>query len=950
MASNYRNPGTYTTQELETSVPAGGATTKLPSVLIAPAYHVVEKSSASSTFDPRGSDQDFNWPDKKTGTVVDLAGTRNGRIDSQRKKYLTDGERRLESLVPKVWLKDGTNTIRVDDSNIYSIDQSGFTIDITARDGNKRADLNVYFVTVNQSTFLYNPDGGLDVVKDGDVFTYNSNDYTVDSFTGKRLFTSEDASQDAQTFDKYDTADDSTNYVTISPASTAGRIDISLNNITFGGSVGPGSAVVTGQMMSGLTTISGDYDSTNNFNNVNYGVSISTSDVEDYVVRVKNTNTGDVSIGQVVSVDTSNGTLTTTGIADSEIGSPSSTDPVEITIFDSQLGYVESINSSDDTVTAVVPEQISQNETWAWMLNSKNTITVYPDFEVLASYRASRKDLANQILKVTSDADIEDELDQSGVDYRDGLGWAAQTHWDAREQNAPFFMVPVDPEPDSSTGLPQNEDINSGYSDAINAAKDIKRGYNIWTLHQNTSIHDKIESHVSSMSSSSQQQERRGFEILEVPKGEWDQESGHIRPGKASGGVVSSIGSSEGNKNIRDPNLDFVTTANVVGGTVVKVTFPNLFEGRYKAKDTSTDNTLILEGDDWPIVREFRPGDGNSSSPHGMDIDDTNGDGTWEFRKVGTFTGNSGPTIPQDFFTHVEPGDYVEVKADFGNGSKVYRMKITNVLSNGKGFDADDEVPGGLSLGSEITGTEVSIIRSWSVDHLPSANYHIRPLDPEGQKNALINKKSQLDRRITVGLGQRPTQQIGTDAVGSPIDKKTPPAVSMAAAIAKRSSMEPYEDVSFKYLGGGIKEVEFGFGHFDLGQIEDLAGNGVLVFRQENRDSEPFIHDMQTSEHDKGLAYSEEVVTANADWQAKQLRKSFGPSPGDTPPQITEQLLGIRTAQINNLLGVWVEEDRLISFTLQKVEKASARRTDVVYDAVFPVGEKEVDVTMRVEV
>lgn len=944
----YRNPGTYVEQDLEESVEVGSSEEKLPSVLMAPAYHVVEQKAANSNFDPRGSDQSFSWPNKKTGTVVDLAGIRNGYIDSQRKKYLQDNDRRLESLVPKFWLKDGTNTTRIDDSQVSGIDQDGFTL--ASNTGYSRADINAYVVRVNQEVFFYNPDSGLDVVENGDLFTYNSNNYTIASHTGKRIFTEEDASGDEGTFDKYDTADESSNYVTISPGSTAGRIDITLNNSTFAAGVDAGSAVVTGRMMDGLTKISGQYDATNSFDNVNYGVSLASGGIDQYIVRVKNVSTGDISIGTVASADTDAGTLTTNNIADSEIGSPTDGDSVEITVFDSQLGYVEAVDSDDDTATAVVPEELSQNETFAWFLNSKNTITVYPDFQVVASFRAARKDLANQILKVTGSSDIEDELDQDGVDYRDGLGWAAQTHWDARETNAPFFIIPVDPEPDSSTGLPANEDINAGYSDAIDTAKDVKRGYNIWTLHQNSSIHDKIESHVSSMSDPSQDQERRGFEVVEVPKGDFDQESGGIRPGKAEGGVVGSVGSDEGNKTIVDPNLNFSTTANVVGGTVVEVTFPDKFEGKYKAKDSTTDSVLILQGDDWPIEREFRPGDGSSSNPHGMDIDDTNGDGTWEFREVGAFTGNSGPTIPQDFFTHVEPGDYVEVEADFGNGSKVYRMKITSVTSDGKGFNADDEVPGGLSLSSPITGTEVSIIRSWSESNLPSVHYHIRPLDAEDQKDALISQKSVLDRRITLGIEQRPTQQVGTDAVGSPIKEKTPPAVAMVAAASKRSSMEPYEDVSFQYLGGGIEAVEFGFGHFDSRQIEDLAGNGFLIFRQVDRDGEPFIHDMQTSEHDKGLVYAEEVVTANADWMAKELRKKFGPTPGTTPPQITDQLLGIRTAQINNLLEVWVEENRLVNYDLQTVEKANARRTKVVYDAVLPVGEKEVEITMNVEV
>ena len=944
----YENPGTDVEQNLESTPTAAEGDEKLPSVLMAPAYQVVEQSKAGSSFDPRGSDQTFNWPDKKTGTVVDLAGTRNGRIDSQRKDYLTDGARRLESLVPKVWLRDGETTIRVEDKNLYDLNQDGFTVDVDARTGHKRADLNSYVVTVNQDTFFYNPDAGLEVVENGDLFTYNSNDYKIASHSGKRIYTEEDASGDAQSFDKYDTIDGS-DTVTISPASTAGRIDVSLASRTFGGSVSAGSAIVTGRMMSGLTSISGKYDTTNSFDNVQFGVSLSSGQIDNYIVRVKNTTSGEVSIGKVASADTDAQTLSTTDISDSSIGSPGDGDNVEITIFNAQLGYVESVDSDNDTITAVVPEELSQNETFAWLINSKISYTVYPEFEVLASFRAARKDLANQILKITS-GDIEGELSQSGVDYRDGLGWAAQTHWDAREQNSPFFMIPVDPEPDGSTGLPQNEDINAGYGDAIATAKDIQRGYNIWTLHQNTSIHDKIESHVSAMSDPDQGKERRGFEILSVPKGDFDQDSGKIRPGKASGGVVSSVGSSEGNKTIRDSNLDFSTTANVVGGTTVAVTFPDLFEGTYKAKDTTTDNDLILKGNDWPIEREFHPGDGSSPSPHGMDIDDTNGDGTWEFREVGTFTGNSGPTIDQDHFTHVEPGDYVEVKADFGNGTKVYRMRITSVLSNGKGFDADDEVPGGLSLSNPVTGTEVSIIRSWSEAHLPAIQYHIRPLDPGEQKESLIGAKSVKDRRISVGMDQRPTQQVGTDAVGDPIDKKTPPAIAMAAGIAKRSSMEPYEDVSFQFLGGGIKSVEFGFGHFDSKQFEDLAGNGFLVFRQTNRDGEPFIHDMQTSQWSKGLAYSEEVVTSNADWQAKELRKRFGPKPGNTPPQITDQLIGIRTAQINNLLDVWVEENRLIRYQIQTVEKASARKTKVVYDATFPVGEKEVDVTMNVEV
>ena len=69
---------------------------ELPTLVVGPLYEVLEKetvqaSGVDATLDPlSASASTYSWPEKRVGAVVDLAGTRSGYIDSQRKDLAPD--------------------------------------------------------------------------------------------------------------------------------------------------------------------------------------------------------------------------------------------------------------------------------------------------------------------------------------------------------------------------------------------------------------------------------------------------------------------------------------------------------------------------------------------------------------------------------------------------------------------------------------------------------------------------------------------------------------------------------------------------------------------------------------------------------------------------------------------------------------------------------------------
>jgi hypothetical protein len=123
-----------------------------------------------------------------------------------------------------------------------------------------------------------------------------------------------------------------------------------------------------------------------------------------------------------------------------------------------------------------------------------------------------------------------------------------------------------------------------------------------------------------------------------------------------------------------------------------------------------------------------------------------------------------------------------------------------------------------------------------------------------------------------------------------------------------------------------------------------LAEAGFTIVTQKSKTGLPFIRDMITSKTGAGLEKTEEIVTANADWQALALKTTFGSTPGSKLPILTPRLIGVRTMQIDAILRKWTDETRLLDYTITgvSINPTNKRQLDVSYIGVFPLAEKEI--------
>jgi hypothetical protein len=971
----YQEPGTRFFQVFEEQPIAADLAT-LPGCIIGPLYNVTEQGVADDNFDPLDTaNQTFTWPDKLVGTVVDLAGTRNGLIDSQR--------RTLAPLVPSFWLRDGTVLTEVDDAEVSALDQTGFTLAPGAKTGAERADIDPFVVEVNGEVFLYNQGGGLNVVQIGDKLNVNTPvgpvsgiDATVDSFNETEIRTVEDLTPEfdfATSYVKLQEDEDAAgagaaaDTVTVTTAPTAGRVFVTLGGAgaeTYSGNgVAVGDFMLTGKKMVGLSAPNMTADwldasgGPQTFDNVIFGVNIDFSEIENYVVKVTDTSNGQTYWSRVTAANSTLGTLTiedpiVTRSGPTTTGPHVDGDPFEITIYKGQVGYIEDI-TTDNVATVVVPSTFADSATFAYVVPDTTAITVYPDFEVLASYRALRKDLVGQTFTASSSDTIKLAIGleiTDDISYLDELAFAAEVFALAQPTEKSFFFIPVDAEPGGTTGLPENRDLDAGYVTALNLAKSVDC-YQVLVLDRNapsTVIEDALETHVTKQSAPVEKHERRGFFYNEMPLGQHNRITGLIEPGRTLDGFSSGSAApmtyndaDDGNNVIRDINLGdpiaYVTGAGVVAGTEVVIEFPSDFAGERTADGATTDTDLILVGDPWPLLREFQAPSGVISSA---------------VPSVHTLVADSGTP-----WLHVEAGDYVEgfIATDLAGlgATKWYRLRVVAVNTAGDTLTLADDIAGDVDFtGGGGAMTWISIIRTWGPSNTPSVRYHIDPLSLDEQVAELVAIKSQDDRRFSTGFAQPPTLAIGTDPVGQPILAKLNPALCLVACAAKRSGLEPNDEVTNQFLGGGISKADFAFGHFDRTQMNQLADAGYLIFAQESENGEPYVRDMITSVTVDETAKTEELVTANADFQAKTIRSTFGPRPGVKPPLINSFLLGVRHMQVDSILRSFVGDDLLVSYNnLQVSQNATNRRqVDISYTAVFPVAEKEIEFTVTITV
>jgi len=889
------------------------AESDLPTLIVGPLFQVFEREVGAS-FDPTsGLDQTFSWPGKPVGSVIDLQGTRNGLIDSQRMP--------LAPMEMKFYLFDGTSHLELDDEDVESIGQSTFVVKDGAKAGKSRATISdTRIITVDNETFVYSPSGTLGSVQIGDVFVSGTG-FTVSTVSPTQITTDEDLSGQAVAFDTYESTEIFGD-VSIAKSPTSGRIVVTMSGgPTFDPAVVPNSAIVVGQKMLGLTGVTGAADgaASVNVDGLAFGVTASTDQVVGKVVKVVLTPslTPTTSWHKVVAIDTVAGTLT----LDTPVAGASDDDEIEVTIYQSQVGYVESVSTDKTNLTAVVPTTFADSDTFAYLANVASAITFYPPFQVSASYRAIRKDKSASILEVGTASDIQANLGISSVDYRDGVAFAANVYLSSRVDNEPVFIAVVDPEIDGTTGLPENRDLAGGYAAALELAEG-RDVYNVLALDDGQDA--AVVAHALAMSNPDEKLERRAYVMDDVPLGRVMSSSGIIEPGRTVDGLAPT--GDEGNAVIRGGSgtpINFVTEGSVAAGEKVVVVSPPSLAGTYTVDVGVTDTDLPLVEGIWALDKEV------------ITV------GVATVTTSGGFQELTG--LANDSLNNAEAGDYVEIELS----GTTYRMRVLSVLADGTGATLQDEVAGDLTFAA-VAPANLSLIRSWSPTAVPAVEYYVAPLTREQIVVAMEAGTSVSDRRVSVVPKNRVFMQTGVDGSGNPVEQYINPRLSLVTVAAKRSGLHPSDDASNLALGGGILKVERAFDFFRGSQLNRLAAVGYTLIVQEDETSAPYIRDMLTSDAST-IERHEEVVTANADWQSKQLRLLFGNAPGQRIAKNIDARLGIRRAQLDSILKDWRDRGYITDFRELRVDRNpdNARKTDVSYTSVIPLGDKEAEITIN---
>lgn len=916
---SYTRPGPVIRRTFE-NVATNPQPAELTSAIVGPLYQVVENGSPDETFDALdAAAQGFAWPNQKLGSVVDLAGTRGGYIDSQRKEFF--------DFVPTFSLRDPvTQTVYpVADSFVQGIDQDGFELTQGARGSNQRATLSFWAIQMDDARRFYRPPQvgtvGFSQVRAGDRFLVDSTEFTVASYTDTLLNATAEPMPSASAFIETD----GSQQVDVTLGASAGRVVVTVGTSDFptlAAGASAGDPVVVWAPRAGFAGIAAAL--TPSFevaDGLVIGVAFQPSDVIGRLAKVVNSTDSTVTWTRVVNYDPNSLNI----IFADNVGTTNN-DVLSITLYDRVLGYIESFNATNDQITCVVSRSFAAVGSAVEIYHTPtDPVPFWPAFEVLATYRALRADLANSVYSASTLSELLDVIGETSVRHEDRLAFAVRQAQLRQVGDRSVFFTVVNVEPDGTTGLPENADLATGYAEALTriGTEDV---FSLVCFDlDNASVLSAYNAHILSMNTPQEGRERRGYQLVKMPLGETESITGVVQPGRTLTGTAAT--EADGNGVIYDANVQFVSGAGVVEGTRVVVTRPAELAGTYQASANTSDGALILEGLTWSIVKY------GDRSAAGLSLSTSGGLHTL-----------SGATAGH--WRDVEPGDVINVTAD----GTTYRGVVTSVPGNASSLVFEDEAPGDLTLTGAALSGNVWVSRSWGgAGNSPFVEYHIRPLTRAQQASRLIAGKTQSSEHMSYLIRQRPTMQVDTNESGQAVVAPLDATFAIAAVSGLRSGYAANQDITRLTLGDNIFSIEYGVNWFTQTQMDALAAAGFTLLVQDNQRQTPYIRDMVTSRVGS-LAVSQEVVIANSAWQAKTLRSFFSSPAGQPLPNNTEQLRGIRLLQLNAVLKSWVDSGRLVDFdtVTVSVDANDETKNFLSYRGFFPVAEKVIEIEIKI--
>lgn len=522
---------------------------------------------------------------------------------------------------------------------------------------------------------------------------------------------------------------------------------------------------------------------------------------------------------------------------------------------DTLIAYSGSAVSSDTGALKQVPFEI---------FDADLTYELFPDYELLVSYRALDLSSVNQELAVYSADDL---TALGGVHPANPLVWAAQSALVAMGTTDTLVVLqPVDlfANDDPKTGYPEDQDEALGYLNALDILSRNEAVYYLVPLTQDSTVRDAFVSHVLAMSAPEEKKERVCYLSYALPLGKLESTTGEVAPGLEGG-----------NKKIVDPGQNFLSLHKVVPGNKIVIQTPAVIAGEYVVAAGSTEDELVLEGDDWTKTTEFSTDDADTSVANEVTSDT---DGVWKDVEVG------------DYLVH--DGQYRRITAVGSNGAKLY-AKLTYE---------------GSALAPAAATQTVGVLRTHA-----NVNYYVNPLDKTGQADQLASIGQARGNRRVVHMWPDLVEQVtGTDAQGNDV-KEFVPSYFAAAAEAGRDSVIPEARSSTGMALAGFTSLRHSNFYFSKSQLNTIAGGGWTILEQRVAGAAVTVRHLLTT--DVSTVKTQELAfTKNVDNMAKVKRESVEPLLNDENGRIniTQQFLTSLAFPFQGIFETFVKNGQIV--------------------------------------
>jgi len=497
------------------------------------------------------------------------------------------------------------------------------------------------------------------------------------------------------------------------------------------------------------------------------------------------------------------------------------------------------------------------------------TYEIFPDYEILTTYRALDVSSINDLMAVYSASDL---TALATVSKDNPLLWAAQSALVAMgTDDIPVFIMPVDLFADedtgSKTGYPEDKAEALGYLNALDIVERNEGCYYLVPLTRNTTVRDAFSAHALAQSDPCEKNERTCALTYDLPMGDMESTTGIIE-----------VGLEGGNKKILDAGQNFLSQHQLIPGNKVVIQTPTIFAGEYTIASGSTEDELVLEGDNWRQTSGVFDATAKEMTVEDGDFDVVDG------QLVSAVTAA---------FKDAEIGDYLL------HGTEA--RKITAIS------------------GDYLTLTYTGLVRTGTVQTVSilrthvGVNYYAKPMSTTEQAAALKAIGEGRGNRRVLHIWPDEAEQItGSDSQGNDVKEMTPSWFAAAAEMG-RCSVIPVQRSSTGLALGGFTALEHSNFYFKKSQLNTIAEGGWAILQQKTKGGPVIMRHLLTTDMST-VKTQEFAFTKNVDNMAKVKRASVEPLLNDENGRIniTKKYLISLAVPFQAIFDTFVAKEQLV--------------------------------------